>query len=208
MSREAQLEAIARSIRRCRRCRLWESRTHAVPGEANPYAEIMFIGEAPGREEDRTGRPFQGMAGREFDELLGVAGLRREDVFVTGVNKCRPPHNRRPRRDEMDTCRRAHLDRQLAVIEPRLVVLLGGVAVEELLGGKRLKGALGRVIRRDGRRYFVIYHPAASMRFPGPKRDARRHFARLRAIATLRSSGTSLRSLGKAGSLRSTSAAR
>jgi len=183
MSREALLEAIARSIRRCRRCRLWQTRTHAVPGEANPYAEIIFIGEAPGREEDRTGRPFQGMAGREFNELLGVAGLGREDIFVTGVNKCRPPHNRRPRRDEMDTCRRAHLDRQLAVIQPRLVVLLGSVAVEEMLGRKRLKGAVGRVIERNGRRYFVTYHPAASMRFPGPKRQARRHFARLRAIA-------------------------
>ena len=122
--REEHLERIARSVRRCRRCRLWQSRTHAVLGEGHACAQLLFIGEAPGRLEDEMGRPFQGMAGREFDRLVRLAGLERERIFVSGIVKCRPSHNRRPRRDEMDTCRRAHLDRQLAVIGPRLEKLV------------------------------------------------------------------------------------
>ena len=179
VSREDKLAAIARSVRICTRCRLCESRTHAVPGEGNPHTPVVFLGEAPGRYEDATGRPFQFLSGRELDALLATIGLRREDIFVTGVVKCRPPGNRRPRRDEMDTCRRAHLDRQLAVLQPRLIVLLGSTAAEEMLGQASLKGLLGRLIEREGRRYFVTYHPAASMRFPAAKQAARRHFAEL-----------------------------
>ena len=180
--REEKLAAIAGSVRICTRCRLCQSRAHAVPGEGNPRTPIFFLGEAPGRYEDAAGRPFQFLSGREFDALLALAGMRRENIFVTGIVKCRPPDNRRPRRDEMDTCRRAHFDRQLAAIQPRLVVLLGAVATEEMLGQASLKGLLGRLVERDGRRYFVTYHPAASMRFPAAKRAARRHFARLPEI--------------------------
>ena len=181
-ARAARLGGIARSVRRCARCRLAKSRTHAVPGEGCAQAAIFFVGEAPGQTEDETGRPFVGRAGREFDELLKLAGLSREDIFVTGMVKCRPPGNRRPRRDEMRACRRAHLDRQLDVIQPRLVVLMGGVAAQETLGAKGLRGVLGRVIERDGRRCFVTYHPAASMRFPTAARTARRHFRKLSVL--------------------------
>jgi DNA polymerase len=114
--REEHLERIARSVRRCR---LWQSRTHVVPGEGEAWAQLVFVGEAPGRLEDEMGRPFQGMAGREFDRLVRLAGLERERIFVTGIVKCRPPRNRRPRRDEMDTCRRAHLDRQPCRPDPQ-----------------------------------------------------------------------------------------
>jgi uracil-DNA glycosylase family 4 len=183
MSRKQELDKIAREIRVCTLCRLSQSRSHAVPGEGSPRAAIFCIGEAPGETEDLTGRPFQGRSGREFTRLLGLAGLEREEVFVTGINKCRPPGNRRPRRDEMDTCRRAHLDRQLAVIKPRLVVLMGGVAVEEMLGLKGLlRDVIGRVVERDGGRYFVTYHPSAAMRFPAIKRVAERHFRGLRKL--------------------------
>lgn len=180
-SRARDLERIASEVRRCTLCRLSQSRTHAMPGEGDPRAELLFLGEAPGEVEDETGRPFQGRSGKEFERLLGLAGLGRGEVFVTGVVKCRPPNNRRPRRDEMGTCRRAHLDRQLDVIRPRLVVLMGGVAVEEVLEEKGpLADFAGRFIERDGRRCFVTYHPAASMRFPSVKRLAERHFRRLR----------------------------
>lgn len=182
MSREAELERIARQVRRCTRCGLSESRTHAVPGAGNARAAVFFIGEAPGENEDKIGRPFVGRSGREFDVLLAIAGLCREDIFVTGMNKCRPPQNRRPRREEMHVCRRAHLDRQLEIVSPRLVVLMGGVAAEEMLGVKRLRDVLGRVIERDRRRCFVTYHPAASMRFPATGRATRRHFRRLRRL--------------------------
>jgi len=182
MSRQQELDRIAEEIRVCTLCRLSESRTHAVPGEGSPRAAIFCVGEAPGESEDLTGRPFQGRSGREFTRLLSLAGLERDDVFVTGINKCRPPGNRRPRRDEMNICRRAHLDRQLAVISPRLVVLMGGVAVEEMLDIKGLlRDVIGRTVERDGRRYFVTYHPSAAMRFPAIKRVAERHFRRLRA---------------------------
>jgi uracil-DNA glycosylase family 4 len=181
-SRQTRLDAIACEIRSCLLCRLWQSRTHAVPGEGDPSARIFFLAEAPGKTEDETGRPFMGPAGREFNDLLARAGLTREEIFVTGVNKCRPPGNRPPKRDEMDTCRQAHLDRQLDAIAPRLVVLMGGVAVEEMLGAKRLAGIIGRVIERGGRRYFVTYHPAAAMRFPAARRAARRHFRRLATL--------------------------
>jgi len=185
LSREEELEGIASEIRACVLCRLRQSRTHAVPGEGNPRAAIFFVGEAPGKAEDETGRPFMGQAGRELERLLAVAGLRREDVFITSVNKCRPPGNRRPRRDEMDTCRRAYLNRQLAVVAPRLMMLMGGVAAQEMLGAKKLRGVVGRVVERDGRRYFVTYHPAAARRFPAARRAAERHSRRLRALAGL-----------------------
>jgi DNA polymerase len=183
LSLEEELEYIACEIRACRLCRLWQSRTHAVPGEGNTRASLFLVGEAPGRAEDESGRPFTGLAGRELERLLALAGLRREDIFVTSVNKCCPPGNRRPRRDEMATCRRAYLDRQLAIVAPRLVVLMGGVAAQEMLGAKELGAVIGRVIEREGRSYFVTYHPAASMRFPAARRAAQRHFRRLAKTA-------------------------
>jgi DNA polymerase len=114
---------------------------------------------------------------------LEVARLKREEIFVTGIVKCRPPRNRRPRRDEVEACRYAHLDHQLAVIKPSLVVLMGNVAAEEMLRSRRLREVVGRRIERDGHRYFATYHPAASMRFPAAKQEATRHFARLRELA-------------------------
>ena len=159
------LESIARSVRACTRCRLHRSRTHAVPGEGPATATAMLVGEAPGAAEDAHGRPFAGRAGSVLDEALKAAGLQREQLFITSIVKCRPPDNRLPRRDEWETCIGAHLQRQLAVVQPKIVCLLGGVAAQALLGDGRVGRLRGRLLVR-GYTYFVTYHPAAAGRNP------------------------------------------
>lgn len=180
----ASLQTVAEQVRLCTRCRLRQSRAHAVPGEGHPRARVMFIGEAPGRQEDETGRPFMGPSGRFFDELLGLAGLSRAGVFITSVNKCRPPRNRTPRADEIETCVAAHLNRQLTAIAPEVLVLLGATAVRGVLRAKvpRLAELAGKEIEHEGRRVLVTYHPAAGMRFPKVRDAMRGHFRRLRTI--------------------------
>jgi DNA polymerase len=120
----------------------------------------MLIGEAPGREEDESGRPFVGAAGRFLHQLLAKNGLSRADLFITNIVKCRPPGNRPPRRDEVDTCTAHYLFKQIALVNPPLVMLLGSVAAKKLLGLSRIADVRGRIIERDGRKYLVGYHPA------------------------------------------------
>lgn len=168
---EEALQSLHRGISHCRKCRLSEDRRHAVPGEGPGNADIMFIGEAPGETEDREGRPFRGRSGVYLDSLLASAGLARRAIFITGSVKCRPPGNREPRPDEMETCRVAWLERQIEVIDPRLIVLLGRIALRQVLGeGGRLSDHHGRIMTRDGRAVLVTYHPAAAMRFPNARR--------------------------------------
>jgi DNA polymerase len=126
-----------------------------------PSAKVMLIGEAPGREEDESGRPFVGSAGRFLNQVLVGGGLNRDDLFITNTVKCRPPGNRPPRKLEVDTCTSLYLSEQIALINPRLIMLLGGVAAKKLLDLKTITTARGRVIERDGRKYLVGYHPAA-----------------------------------------------
>ncbi|HYE35341.1 uracil-DNA glycosylase [Methylocaldum sp.] len=161
-----QLENLASGIRRCIACRLHESRRLAVPGEGPANAEIVLLGEGPGGKEDATGRPFVGPAGRYLDKLLQSQGISRNRLFITNCVKCRPPENRTPRRDELKTCTSTWLERQLELISPRTVVLLGQVAARQMLGDTATVSELhGTVQERDGRRYFVTYHPAAALRF-------------------------------------------
>ncbi len=165
------LDQIAAEVRGCVRCRLAQTRTLAVPGQGNPAAALFLVGEAPGRTEDETGLPFQGMAGRFLNGALEMLGLRRDDVFVSSVNKCRPPANRTPRRDEMAACA-GYLDRQLAVIEPRVVLAMGTTAAVRLhpeRGARvaRLADLRGQLYPLGPQRaVLVTYHPAAAMRFP------------------------------------------
>lgn len=156
-----RLEQLAAQIRVCTKCPLWQSRTHAVPGEGNPSAKVMLIGEAPGREEDESGRPFVGAAGRFLDRILEGTGISRADLFITNIVKCRPPKNRAPKVGEVETCVTNYLYEQIELINPALIVLLGGVAAKKMLGVKNVNEARGRVIERDGRQYLVGYHPAA-----------------------------------------------
>jgi uracil-DNA glycosylase family 4 len=161
-SKKAQrLEELAAQIRVCTKCPLWESRTHAVPGEGKPSSKVMLVGEAPGREEDETGRPFVGASGRYLTQVIEGTGLDRSEFFITSTCKCRPPKNRTPKRNEVETCTANYLFEQIELINPKLIMLLGGVAAQKLLGVKSINEARGRVHLRDGRKYLVGYHPAA-----------------------------------------------
>jgi DNA polymerase len=160
VQKDRRLEALARQIRVCVKCPLHASRTLAVPGEGQPGARVMLIGEAPGREEDASGRPFVGAAGRFLNEVLEGTGIDRDDLFITNIVKCRPPNNRTPKRLEVETCTDNYLFEQIRLVNPRLVVLLGAVAVKRVLGVASVNELRGRVLERDGRKYFVTYHPA------------------------------------------------
>jgi uracil-DNA glycosylase family 4 len=161
------LEAIAQEIHGHVPCGFesCEDATHLVPGEGSPDARMVIVGEAPGAQEDRTGRPFVGHAGRLLDRVLEAAGLRREDVFIANVVKARPPGNRDPRADEV-----AHhlpwLEAQLEVIEPELVVPLGRHALARFASELKISEAHGRVANAGERRLFPMYHPAAALHNP------------------------------------------
>ena len=155
-----RLDELAAQIRVCTRCPLHESRTQAVPGDGKYSARVMIVGEAPGKEEDESGKPFVGAAGRYLDKVLEGTGRDRADFFITNTCKCRPPKNRTPRSIEVGTCTSNYLFEQLALVNPRLVMLLGGVAAKKLPGVKSVSEARGRVVERDGRKFLVGYHPA------------------------------------------------
>jgi uracil-DNA glycosylase len=155
------LEELAREIRVCVKCPLHESRKNAVPGDGSPTAKFMIIAEAPGKDEDETGLPFIGAAGRFLNRMLEGTGIKREDFFITNTVKCRPPKNRTPKKLEVDTCTSNYLFKQIELIDPKLIMLLGGVAAKKLLGVKTVNEVRGRVIEHEGRKYIVGYHPAS-----------------------------------------------
>jgi uracil-DNA glycosylase len=167
--RRAALEAIATEVRTCTRCRLASGRTNAVPGEGSPDTEVILIGEAPGFNEDRLGRPFIGRAGDLLVKLLGSIGWRRDDVFITNVVKCRPPDNRDPEPDEVAACA-PYLKRQLEILDPALIVTLGRHSMGRFMPGARISQAHGTTAAVDpasGARdatVFAMYHPAAALR--------------------------------------------
>ena len=156
------IEEIGQRVRVCTDCPLSNSRTHAVPGEGPANAQIVFIGEGPGYQEDRQGRPFVGPAGRFLDELLASIGLRREAVFIANMIKCRPPDNRDPLPAEIAACSK-YLDRQLELIRPRLVVTLGRFSLAKFFPKESISKARGKVRKVDGLNVYPIMHPAAAL---------------------------------------------
>lgn len=154
------LEKIAADVRGCPLCKLARTRKNAVPGEGQISAKIMFIGEAPGRSEDEKGKPFVGAAGRILDDLLKKAGIERSQVFITNIVKCRPPNNRVPEEDELIACRQ-YLDRQIALIKPKVICILGRTAYSSILGGSSITANRGKIVERSGQKYFSTFHPAA-----------------------------------------------
>jgi uracil-DNA glycosylase family 4 len=155
------LEVIAAEVMKCTKCPLSQTRTLAVPGEGPSDAEVMIVGEGPGRNEDLQGRPFVGAAGRQLDSLLKEANLNRGVVFITNVVKCRPPENRRPTSSEADACQ-PYLERQLEILRPKVIVLLGDTALKRFLKDKGLGEVHGKLQQRQGRySLFPTYHPAA-----------------------------------------------
>jgi len=166
-----RLEEMAGRIRVCTLCRLHESRTIAVPGDGKPSAKVMIIGEAPGKQEDETGHPFVGAAGRFLDHVLEGTDIDRADLFITNTVKCRPPRNRTPKRDEVEVCTSTYLFEQIELINPKLIMMLGVKSINE---------ARGRVHERDGRKYLVGYHPAVRFYREDLGLKVKEDFARLK----------------------------
>src|SRR5213076_1738982 len=167
------LRLIREDIGDCTRCRLAkQGRNQIVFGVGNPRAELMFVGEAPGADEDQQGEPFVGRAGQLLNNMISAMGLRREDVYIANVVKCRPPQNRAPERDEIETCS-PFLMRQVDVIRPKIIVALGGTAAKTLLGISDSMGSLrGRLYDFRGTKLAVTYHPAFLLRDPRQKKEA------------------------------------
>jgi len=176
------LDDIAKEIKGCARCELHRYRQKAVPGEGPEDARIMFVGEAPGREEDNLGRPFVGRSGGILNEILVRTGLARADIFITSVVKCRPPDNRVPQKKEYETCIDAYLWRQIEVVNPTIICLLGGVATHSILGVNGLSDARGKIFRRGSFRLLPTYHPAAAGRNRSWHRGLLEDMARLHAL--------------------------
>ena len=166
----SSLDEIAEKVKKCTRCSLYETATHAVPGEGDPRARLVCVGEAPGAKEDETGRPFVGQAGQLLTKILGAIDLTREQVFICNVLKHRPPGNRNPRPEEVEACS-PYLIRQLELIKPKVIVAFGTFAAQTLLQTKTPLGQLrGLVHRYHGIPLIVTYHPAALLRNPAWKR--------------------------------------
>ncbi len=155
-----EIDDIRKDVISCTRCELSKTRTNAVPGSGSIEAEIVFIGEAPGRNEDLQGAPFVGSAGKILSEALEYAGFIRKDVYITNVVKCRPPNNRRPNKKEQESCGN-HLQRELETVQPKIICILGNTAFGSLLGGNEITKNRGKIIKRNGQLYFVTVHPAA-----------------------------------------------
>ena len=161
----SELKALEAEIARCTRCLLHQGRTKTVPGEGPENADIMFIGEAPGFHEDQQGRPFVGAAGKFLEELLGSIGLTRADVFIANVIKCRPPGNRDPLPEEMEACK-PFLDRQIKLLQPKLVVTLGRFSMARAFPKARISHIHGQPRKIGGVLYYPMYHPAAALHQP------------------------------------------
>ncbi|HEX7587222.1 MAG TPA: uracil-DNA glycosylase [Anaerolineae bacterium] len=184
----SELTELYDKIRVCPLCDLAKSRTNAVPGEGPENAPVMFIGEAPGFHEDREGRPFVGASGKYLDELLGLIDMKREQVYICNVIKCRPPQNRDPLPDEMAVCR-PYLDRQLELIKPKVVITISRFAMGRWFPEKKISEIHGKPRKFDNLVVLPMYHPAAALHQPSLKRVLEEDFKRipqiLKEMATL-----------------------
>jgi uracil-DNA glycosylase family 4 len=169
-ARLAELESLAATVAGCTRCRLAEGRNNVVFASGNPDADLMLVGEGPGAEEDRQGLPFVGPAGELLTRIIQAIDMKREDVYIANVVKCRPPGNRDPQPDEIQACR-GYLEKQIGLVRPRVLVALGRIAAQALLGHDSPIGQLrGRWYEALGVPVLVTYHPAALLRNPALKR--------------------------------------
>lgn len=172
------LRQIEKAIASCRKCRLHRTRTNTVPGEGNPNAKIMFVGQCPGFNEDREGRPFVGRAGALLTTLLASIDLKREEVYITNIVKDRPPNNRDPMVDEVRACK-PYLDEQIKTINPKLIVALGRFATEHFIKGGSISKLHGQPVAVNGRIVLPLYHPAAALRSETVLRELEKDFLKI-----------------------------
>jgi len=179
MPAEERLQAIRAQVQQCRACPLSVGRTLAVPGEGPASSRVMFIGEGPGYHEDQQGQPFVGQAGKFLDELLACAGLKRAEVFITNVVKCRPPSNRDPEPEELKACDQ-YLNAQIEAINPCVIVTLGRFSMAKFVTNGKISQIHGRPHQVDGRVVVTMYHPAAALHQPDLKKTLLEDFGRLK----------------------------
>jgi uracil-DNA glycosylase family 4 len=162
----SQITKIDGKIRRCTLCRLHEGRTNAVPGSGKINGlKLMIVGEGPGRNEDKAGEPFVGAGGKVLDSMLKKAGLKRSEVYITNIVKCRPPENRKPFDDEVETCTRHYLEKQIDLLGPKLICTLGATALEYFTDETNMAKNHGKLLNsKGGLAIFATYHPAAVFR--------------------------------------------
>lgn len=175
------LNIVAAEVRACKLCELASTRKNAVPGEGPANAEIMLIGEGPGFHEDQQGRPFVGPSGEFLTQLLASAGFKRSEVFIANVVKCRPPGNRDPQPEEIAACS-AYLDRQIALINPRVIITLGRFSMARWFPRDKISTIHGRASKIGGRIVVAMFHPAAALHQPALRQSIEDDFAHLRNI--------------------------
>ena len=179
MNPEDILTQVAEEVSSCTKCELHHSRKNAVPGEGPVDSDIMFIGEGPGFHENEQGRPFVGAAGKFLEELLSDIGLSREEVFISNVVKCRPPGNRDPLPVEVKTCTSNFLDRQIAAINPKVIVTLGRFSMNLLMPNSKISQVHGQAVKIHGRLVVPMYHPAAALHQGSLRPVIKQDFAQL-----------------------------
>lgn len=169
-NRGKELKEMEEEVKGCNRCQLREGCQQVVFGEGNPKALIMLVGEGPGGDEDRLGRPFVGRAGQLLDRILEAAGFKREEVYIANVVKCRPPNNRTPTHEEVQACY-PHLQRQIKIISPRIIICLGALSTKVLVDSRaQITRTRGRWLEREGLKIMPTFHPAALLRDPKKKK--------------------------------------
>jgi uracil-DNA glycosylase family 4 len=157
-----KLEIIKQNVIECTKCDLSKTRTNSVPGKGNFHSNVIFVGEAPGKNEDKNGEPFIGIAGKKLSIALEGAGISREEVYITNIVKCRPPKNRVPTTIERETCQE-YLKQEIAIIKPKIICILGNTAFNSLLGGSEITKFRGKLVRKENNLYFLTVHPAATI---------------------------------------------
>ena len=156
------LEEIRQSVIDCRKCDLAKTRTNSVPGKGNFHSDVIFVGEAPGRNEDLQGEPFVGVAGKKLSLALEEAGVTRDEVYITNTVKCRPPKNRVPNKEEKQMCEN-YIQKEIEIINPKIICVLGNTAFGSILGGSEITKYRGKIARKENQLYFITVHPAATI---------------------------------------------
>mgnify|MGYP004005739913 FL=1 len=157
-----KIEQIKQEVIKCTKCELSETRTNSVPGKGNFKSDVIFVGEAPGKNEDEKGEPFIGIAGKKLSSALENAGVSRDDIYITNIVKCRPPSNRIPKTNERETCQE-YLKQEISIIKPKIICVLGNTVFNSILGGSEIMKYRGKVAQKDKQLYFISLHPAATI---------------------------------------------
>jgi len=157
-----KIEQIKQEVIKCTKCELSETRTNSVPGKGNFKSDVIFVGEAPGKNEDERGEPFIGIAGKKLSDALENAGISRDDIYITNIVKCRPPSNRVPKTNERETCQE-YLKQEISIIKPKLICILGNTVFNSILGGSEIMKYRGKVAQKNKQLYFISIHPAATI---------------------------------------------